>query len=288
MLSLFLSLGFILLFGSGFVAAKIGMEYSSPLFMLAIRFFITTIVLGVLAIILRPKWPASWKMYFHIAIAGALIVGVFSIGSWVAISMGLPPAFSALIIALQPLLVAILSSFMLRESVGIQQWIGLILGLIGVALVVGEGATFNSHYLIAVIFAVIGLLGMALGNLYQKKFCSQMNVYTGGFIQSGTSAILCLILGALFGRFTVEWTTPFILSLLWLSVIVSTGAMSCLYLLLRNGEANKVASIFYLVPIVVAVIAYCVFGTTLTHKELLGMLITVVGVSLVNVKLKRK
>jgi drug/metabolite transporter (DMT)-like permease len=282
--TLIMSLLFILLYSSGFVAAKIGLSYAPPLIFLAVRFALTVAILAVIALILKAPWPKSWRMVFHVSIAGLLLVGVFSVGTWVSISMGLPPAISALIIALQPLLVAISAHFLLKEEVGLQQWIGFILGLIGVALVVGEGVSFSPHYLAAVLLSVLGLVGVSAGSLYQKKFCSNMNVFTGGIIQSGVSGIICLILATGFESFSIQWSGRFIFALFWMSVVVSIGAISLLYLLLRTGKANKVSSIFYLVPVVTAIIAYFVFGSILTYSELIGMAITVIGVSFVNIK----
>jgi len=201
--------------------------------------------------------------------------------------MGVPPAISALIIALQPLLVAIVANLLLKESVSLQQWLGFILGLIGVALVVGERVSFSHTYLVAVLMSVLGLIGLTAGNLYQKRFCAHMNIFTGGIIQSGVSAVVCFILGVLFEPLQIIWTGKFIFALFWMSVVVSIGALSLLYILLRRGKANKVASIFYLVPVVTAVVAYFVFGSTLDKVQLTGMFIAVIGVALVNVKLRK-
>jgi len=212
------------------------------------------------------------------------LVGVFSIGTWISIDMGVPPAISALIIALQPLLVALFSRFFLKSKINRSQWLGLFLGLIGVALVVGENSGISSHYLVGILMSFLGLLGLTIGNLYQKKFCGEMNIFTGGIIQSSTSGIVCLIAAYFFESFHIQWTGQFIVALTWMSVIVSLAAISFLYILLKRGESHKVASLFYLVPVATAIIAYIVFGTSLHMMEILGMLIAVAGVALVNVK----
>src|SRR3990167_3201563 len=286
-LVLTLSILFIILYGSGFVGAKLGFPFARPLVFLVLRFLISTILLLLIAFFTKAAWPKSCKQVGHIAVSGVFLVCIFSIGTWISMDMGVPPAISALIIALQPLAFAVASHFILKRYVSKMQWIGFILGLIGVALVVGEKASFNSTYLVGVIMSFIGLLGLTVGNLYQKHFCSHMNIFTGGVIQSVVSGTICFILAYFFEPFKVQWTGQFIFALLWMCMIVSLGAISFLYILLRKGESHKVASIFYLVPAVTAIISYFVFKTTLDFYEIMGMLVVMIGVGMVNIKFKK-
>lgn len=284
--TLFISILFVILYGSGFVGAKLGLPFAKPLVFLTLRFLISAAILFVIAILIRVKWPSSWQSVFHTGISGFFLVGLFSIGTWVSIDMGLPPATSALIIALQPLSVAIGSRYFLKTKINISQWFGLLLGLFGVILVVGDKAHFSIHYLLAVLMSFLGLLGLTVGNLYQKRFCSEMNIVTGGIIQSGTSGIVCLIIAYFTEPFQIQWTGQFIIALTWMSLIVSLAAVSFLYVLLKRGESHTVASLFYLVPVATAVIAYLVFGSTLHDIEIAGMFITMTGVAIVNFKPK--
>ena len=279
-----ISLLFIVLYGSGFVGAKLGFPFAKPLTFLTVRFALSVVVLLAIALIVKAKWPSRLIDVVHISVSGLFLVCLFSIGTWVSMDMGVPPAVSALIIALQPLSVAIASHFFLNKKVGGIQWLGFLLGLIGVACVVGEKASFNSTYLVGVIMSFLGLIGLTVGNLYQKRFCQSMNIFTGGVIQSAASGVVCFIGALLFEPLHVQWTGQFVFALTWMSIVISIGAISFLYILISKGEAHKVASLFYLVPVATAIIAYLVFNTLLDRVEIIGMLIAVVGVSLVNVK----
>lgn len=282
-----LSALFILLYGSGFVGAKLGFPFAKPLVFLVWRFGISTVLLLLLSFIMKAAWPNTWKQVGHIAVSGFFLVALFSIGTWESMDLGVPPAISALIIALQPMMVALISYFFFKNSIDKSQWAGLILGLLGVVLVVGEQASFDKTYLVGILMSFIGLLGLTVGNLYQKKFCTTMNIFTGGVIQSVSSGILCLLLALCFEPFVVHWTGQFVFAMFWMCVVVSLGAISFLYILLRKGESHKVASLFYLIPAVTALISYFVFHTTLDVIQLIGMAIAMLGVCLVNFKFSK-
>lgn len=278
------ALMFIILYGSGYIGAKLGFPYANPLSFLDVRFLLSFFILLILSMFTRAKWPKTLKEVAHIAISGLFLIGIFSIGTWTSMDMGVPPATSALIIALQPLTIAIASHFLLHNPVDQKQWYGLVLGLIGVFLVVGEHASFNTHYLLGVMMSFLGLVGLTVGNIYQKTFCSNMNIITGGAIQSLASAIFCCILTVLFSHFQIKWTGEFIFALSWMSIVVSLGAISILYILLRRAELHKIASIYYLIPAVTAIIAYFVFGNVLNMLQITGMIIAMFGVALVNIR----
>ena len=244
-------------------------------------------ILLIVVLVFHIPWPTSWQQTLHIAIAGALLAGIFSIGTWISMAMGLPPAISALIIALQPLLVAIIANLLLKETINLLQWLGFIFGLLGIVLVVGEEVHLHHISSIAILMSFLGLLGLTLGSLYQKHFCTNMNVFSGGFIQAVSSATICIPFNLFFTPLHLHWNVQFIFALVWMGIIVSIGGLSILYLLLRHGKASKVASIFYLVPIVTAILAYFIFGTHLNLLQLFGILLTVTGVALVNVKLDK-
>ena len=167
---LILPLMFVMLYGSGFVGAKYGLPYSPPLTFLALRFGLAAALISLLAIALRARWPGSLLEMLHIATAGALTVGMFSAGVFVSISVGLSPAISALIIALQPILVAVFASSLLGESLIRRQWIGLAMGLLGVTFVVWHKVDSSTLQLFGVGMSVIGLFGVTFGNIYQRLY----------------------------------------------------------------------------------------------------------------------
>jgi len=278
---------FALIYGSGFVGAKYGLPYSPPLTFLLIRFAMAATLIAFLAVLLRAPWP-SLRQGMHIAVAGLLTVGTFSAGVFVSIHLGISPALSALIIALQPLLVAVLASRVVGEHVTVRQWTGLFVGFIGVALVVGQKIHLEGAGLFAIGMSVLGLLGVTMGNLYQKRFCAQMSVFTGGAIQSAASALLCLPAALLFETISVDWSGEFIAALLYMTVGVSCGALTLLYIMIRRGDVSRVASVFYLVPVSAAAASFLIFDEALDPWVLAGMVIVAVGVLTVHLKPSRR
>ena len=279
---------FVMLYGTGFVGAKYGLPYASPITFLVLRFAIAACAVAALGLFFGAVWPKSWREVFHIAVAGILTVGTFSIGVFVAIDMGLSPALSALIIALQPVLIALVARRVLGETLSMYQWGGLGLGLLGILFVVSQKLDFTSVHMAGLLMAVIGLLGLSFGNLYQKRFCANMNIFSGGSIQSIASCIVALPLALLFEDMTVEWTFEFITALAYMSIGVSIGALSLLYVMIRRGEVSRVASIFYFVPVSAAIVSSLLFEEVIDLQMAIGIAITALGVMLVNRKTKRK
>lgn len=271
---------FVVLYGSGFVGAKLGLPHARPFEFLAWRFGIGAGVLAGIAWALRAAWPRSLAETFHIAVAGLLMIGVFSAGVFYSLDRGVSPAISALIIALQPILVGLGAGVLLGERTSARQWLGLLLGLVGVFLVLSKRLFAGASYVDGVLFSVAGLAGLAAGNLYQKKFCANMNVFTGGALQCA-SCLLAMLLGvAVVGYEPVQWTGEFTVALIWMTLIVSVGAVSILYVMIRHGQVSRVAGIFYLVPVSAAVTAYILFGEVLDAPGMIGTVVAGVGVAL--------
>lgn len=283
-----LPLIFVTLYGSGFVGAKMGLPYTQPLTFLVWRFAFSSFLLSLLALFLGSTWPKNIKDIAHIMVAGILMQAIFSAGAFTAIYMGISPAVSALIIALQPILVAVGASPILGETIFLRQWLGLILGLLGVALVVIHNISLDHAHMEGIMMAVVGLLGLTAGNLYQKRFCSSMNIFTGGVFQS-IAAFGAVLIGAwLFEPMTIVWSGSFVFALSWMTVGVSLGAVSILYLLIRQGEVSQVASIFYLVPVSTAILSYLIYQQGIDRLGMLGIAITALGIILVNSKKRPK
>ena len=156
------------------------------------------------------------------------------------------------------------------------------MGLIGVTFVVWHKIDFSTFQLFGVGMSIIGLLGVTLGNLYQKRFCTGMSVFPGGAIQSATSALLLLPFAIVFERMEVVWHPEFVMALTYMSVGVSIGALSLLYIMIRRGDVSRVASIFYLVPVSAAVASYFLYGETFDAQVLVGVSVVAIGVYFVN------
>jgi drug/metabolite transporter (DMT)-like permease len=272
---------FVVLYGSGFVATKYGLPYSSPLSFLTLRFFIAGTLFALAVAMFKLPIPKI-KEAMHIAIAGLLTVATFSIGVFVSIDLGLSPALSAMIIALQPILVGVLAVQLAQEKINIYGWIGLFLGFIGVFFIVFQSVDVKSAGILSVVMSAVGLLGLSFGNLYQKKFCADMHVITGGSIQSSVSAVACLLLLLLFDDFDVVWHSEFIVALLYMSIGVSLGTLSLLYIMISRQEVNKVASVFYLVPVSAAITNYLLYDEIFDIYTIMGSLVILVSVYLIN------
>ena len=275
---------FIFLYGSGFVFTALGLQNSSPIAFLTLRFFIAFFILLIIATIMKVEWPNSFKEFIHISTAGMLTVGVFSIGVFLSIDFGVSASLSALIIALQPIIVTFLAVKFLGEKLNNRIIWGLILGIIGVAFVASTKASFSTNDLLGVIFSIIALLGLSFGNIYQKKFCANMNLFSGGSIQTLASTILTLPLLLFYEDVHIEFNSDFIIALLYMSIAVSIGALSFLYIMIKNGSVSKVSSIFYLVPVSASIVGYFVLDAKFDINIFIGIIFVLCSIILINKK----
>jgi drug/metabolite transporter (DMT)-like permease len=251
-----------------------------PLTLLTLRYLAVLLVMGAVALVTRARWPAAPAQWLHIGVSGLLVHAVYLGGVFTAIRLGLPAGVTALVVGLQPVLTALGAGLFLRERVRAAQWAGLAMGLVGVVLVVahkvaGSGGPAAATLLVP---AVVALLGITAGTLYQKRFCPRFDLRTGSVIQF----LPCLVVTALVAWRTetmaVHWTPAFTFALGWLVLVLSVGAVSLLNTLIRSGSAVNVASLFYLTPPTTALIAWAMFGETLTGLALAGMGLAVAGV----------
>ncbi len=271
---------FVFLWSTGFIGAKYGLPYAEPLSFLLTRYGFVIALMTVIALATRAPWPKEAKQWLHIGVSGVLVHAVYLGGVFVAIKHGLPAGITALVVGMQPLLTAFGAGWLLGEKVSGRQWAGLGLGFVGVGLVVS--GTFGDGALGPMLIpALIALLGITAGTLYQKRFCAQFDLRTGSVIQFVPTAVLTAIAVALFEDYRIEWTGQFVFALGWLVLVLSIGAISLLNLLIRSGSAVNVASLFYLTPLSTALVAWVVFAEKLTLTAALGMLIAVSGVYLV-------
>jgi len=272
---------FVLLWSTGFVGARLGLPYADPFIFLLHRLAILAVLLAAAGLIWRAPWPKSWAKVGHLAVIGLLMHGGYLGGVFWAISNGVSAAIAALIVGIQPLLTAVAAGPYLGEKVSMRQWVGLLFGFAGVALVVGDDINLDSSNGAGVIVCVVALLSITLGTLYQKRHGGDMDLRTGSAIQFAAAAIAMGGMTLYLDEDPIQWTGEFIFALSWLIVVLSIGAMSLLYLLIRQGAASKVASLFYLVPPVVAVEAYLLFDETLSFFDIGGMVVAMSGVALV-------
>ena len=272
---------FVVLWSTGFVGTKAATEHAEPFAFLAVRFALVTALLLVVALATRAPWPDRTEVG-RIAVAGLLLQGVYLGGVTAGLARGVPAGLAALVTGLQPLLTAAVSGPLLGERVTRRQWLGLGLGLAGVALVAWRKVGFSGEALAGLWWVVAGLVGITAGTVYQKRHLGAMDLRTGGVVQYAAAGALAAVLALGLGTVRIEWTGELALALAWLVLVLSVGAIGVLYVLIRRGAASQVASLFYLVPPVTALLAFVAFGETLGVLELAGMAVAVAGVALVN------
>ena len=276
---------FVLLWSTGFIGAKFGLPSVERLTFLLIRFILVIALMGAFALVTRAPWPKSRWQIFHIAVSGLLVHAVYLGGVFSAISQGLPAGITALVVGMQPLLTACGAVWLLGERVSGRQWLGLVLGFAGVTLVLanklGDLPLFSM-----LLPALVALLGITAGTLYQKRFCAHFDFRSGAVIQFLPSALLMALLAAASETMEVAWTPSFIFALLWLVLVLSFGAISLLNFLIRSGSAVNVARLFYLTPPMTAFIAWLAFGETLSVLAIGGMALALCGVYLARGKVR--
>jgi drug/metabolite transporter (DMT)-like permease len=272
---------FVVLWSTGFIGARLGLPHAEPFTFLLLRFAILTFLLGGYSFLVRAPWPSDWRQFLHLSVSGLLLHCAYLGGVFYAIGQGMPVAVTALIVGTQPLMTAALAGPILGEKITGRQWTGFFLGLTGVVLVVGPKLGTELGGMEGLAGAAIALIGITVGTLYQKRHGGQMDLRSGSAIQFAVSTAVMILLAAVFEKMSVNWTGEFVFALLWLVVVLSVGAISLLFIMIRRGLASKVASLFYLVPPVTAIIAYLVFGETLGFLALFGMAVSVFGVALV-------
>jgi drug/metabolite transporter (DMT)-like permease len=274
---------FVFLWSTGFIAAKYGLPYAPPLTFLILRCLGAVLVLLPLVLLSRAPWPRG--RIGHVAVAGLLLQAGYLGGVWSGIKIGMPAGLTALIVGLQPILTAFAAP-LVGERVTPRQWLGLLLGLGGVALVVYAKLSLSALDPAAILLCVLALLSITGGTLYQKRFCPQFDLRTGTLIQFSASALALLPLAAVLEGFgpslaNVDWTPQFIGALLWSILALSIGAIFLLFRLISRNDATRVTSLLYLTPPTTAVMAWLMFGEALSPLGLVGMAVAVTGVAFV-------
>lgn len=273
---------FVVLWSTGFIGAKLGLPYAEPATFLVIRFALVLAVLLPLCLVMRAPWPRTGAEFLHMAFAGALIQGGYLGGVFLSLDRGMPAGASALITALQPILAAVLSGWLLGERTNARQWLGLVLGIAGVALVVREKWLIEGVGLAATALSVLALVSISLGAIWQKRHCARVDLRTGAAIQFGAALAVLAPYALLFETRDVTWGAALVIALLWLVFALSLGAVFLLFWLIRHGAATKVASLMYLVPPCTALVAWPLFGETYTVFAAGGMALAMLAVWLVS------
>ncbi|KJY75198.1 DMT family transporter [Vibrio nigripulchritudo] len=262
---------FVVLWASGFVGSKLGLEYTDPATLLTVRTGLNVLILSTLVVLLRRKaLPARKAM--HACISGLMIHGMYLGGTYVAIKLGMPASLSALLVGLQPILTAVVLVVVGTTVLRPLQWGGLILGLVGIFLVLHGKMEWvdDSNKLGSYAAIIIALLGITFGTLYQKKFCQGTDLVTCVTWQYLASLILFAGTAWVFEPLYIHWTPTFVATLTWLVVVLSVLAVLLLLYMVEHGESEKVASTFYLVPPVTAIQAWLLFDESFDLMGVVG------------------
>ena len=277
---------FVLIWSTGFVVARFGMPHSPPLTFLSMRYGFSLLCFGVWILLAGVEWPRERAQWGHLAVVGMLIHAGYLGGVWTAVKSGIGAGTVALIVGLQPVLTALWMTWRSRgpanetSRVMPMQWLGLALGLGGLALVVWHklGGGEVTHWNLAL--AVFALLSITTGTLYQKRFVAPCDVRTASAVQLLAALAVSLPL-ALQETEPVVWHAQMIGAMAWSVLALTLGGSSLLYLLIQRGAATEVTSLMYLVPPCTAALAWWLFGEAFTWSMGLGMLLTATGVVLV-------
>ncbi|UIJ72396.1 DMT family transporter [Aurantimonas sp. HBX-1] len=270
---------FVLLWSTGFIGARYAMPHAEPFTFLAMRYALALALLGALAVMTSAPWP-RWRPASHAMIAGSLIHGVYLGGVFYAVRHGLNAGIAALIVGLQPILTTILAASFLGEKVRPRHYLGLALGLAGVALVIlpklGGAGAYGFQTLAPVFLSAIAI---SVGSVWQKRFVGGVDLRTGTALQYLGALVPTLILALATETMVVDWTGELVFALVWLVLVLSIGAIFLMLYLIREGAVSRVASLMYLVPGVTAVMAYLLFGETLQPVQLAGLALAGIGVA---------
>ena len=274
---------FVVIWSTGFVVARGAMPHAPPFGFLAIRFALSFACLAAWVTVAGAAWPAGRAQFGHLVVTGVLIQAGYLGGVWAAVKAGLGAGTVALIVGLQPVLTAIwvaqTSRAGGRSGVTARQWLGLAFGFAGIGLVVwrklgGEVTPVN------LALATLALFGITIGTLYQKRFVGPCDVRSASAVQMLAGLVVCAPI-ALLEAEAIQWHVDLVAAMAWSVLVLTLGGSSLLYLLIQRGEATVVTSLLYLVPPCTALMAWAMFGESLTPIMMLGMALTVVGVALV-------
>jgi drug/metabolite transporter (DMT)-like permease len=271
---------FVVLWSTGFIATKYALHNAEPLTYLAIRMALVVGLMAVITAIARPRWPDRSGIV-HSVVVGILMHGFCLAGTAIAIGHSIPAGLSALIPGLQPILTSTLANRWLGERVTPLQWGGLLLGLAGVVLILHDRPMSGAAGW-GWLASGVSLVSITLGTLYQRRYCGDIDWRAGNLVQYIAAMIFSAVGAWLFEDGVVHWTGEFMASLAWLVVVLSIGSIGLLYWLIRRSAATSVASLFYLVPAVTAVMAYGLFGERLDAVAIAGMIACAGAVFLVN------
>jgi len=270
---------FVVMWGSGFLATKTGLHFAAPFTFLTLRFCFGIVCLSLWVWRARPTWPSGRRAWTHVIVAGLLMHAGNLGGSHYAQYLGMSAGITALILATQPLLTALVLAR--RDRMGPRQWAGIVVGLAGVGLVVGHKIDTDAASTGSLVAVAISLVAITSGTLYQRHFCADVDLRSAGLIQFAASVAVLAPLAIGVEGFVVRWDWRLGAAIVFLVVGGSILAVNALHTLMRRGNAARVTSLLYLTPIVATLLEWALFGVVPTAVSIAGIVVTCAGVALV-------
>ena len=272
---------FVFLWATGFVVARLVAPSADPLTFLALRFVVAAACLALLAVAVGAPWPASAAAWRNGLVAGVLLHGVYLGAVFWAIKQGMPAGISALLAGLQPVVTGMLVGPLLGEAVSKRRWLGIALGFLGAMLVIAPKLGVAGGFApITVVVSLLGTVSITLGTIWQKRTAASVDLRTNAVAQFIGAAIVIAPLALLLEEGRLDPTPGLIFGLIWAVFALSLGAIGLLLVLLRRGAVAGVASLLYLVPPTSALMAYPLFGETLSAIQIAGMIVAAAGVAI--------
>ncbi len=274
---------FVLLWSSSFITAKIGLRHLSPLLFVAIRLVACAFVLMVLMLHSSLGGPLLVGNGCTVRLTGALLNGIGLMAPHVGL-LTAPAAQIALVQSLTPLLTAIFGMLLLRERLRMGQWLGLALGMAGVALVVGEAALESPARFQGLVLAFVGVLGLVAGTLYFGRFCRGVPLLPGATAQFLSAAAVASLGTWLLEIPHADWTASAVAAIAWNTIMVSLGGMGLYFAMLVRGTVARASANFYLVPGTAALLGWLFLGESLSPLAIVGLITASVGCWLVSAR----
>jgi len=268
---------FILLWSSAFITTKPIVDHSDPFSALAFRFFIVALGFYLFSVYSKQSIKISNRNLIESLLSGVLFHGLYLGGVFYSISIGMPTGIAALIVTLQPILTNALSGPILNERVTAKQWIGVLLGFIGAALVLGLDIGMGIP-LLGLMATVVALISITTSTIWQKKLSNNLPLPVSNFYQAIGGCLFHILIIVFFAEPYIDFTKTFIIAMGHQIFLVSFGAFTILMFLIKKNSASKTVSIFFLIPATSAFMAWLFLNESLTHLDLIGFLITTVGV----------
>jgi drug/metabolite transporter (DMT)-like permease len=272
---------FVTVWGSGFLATKIGLQHAAPFTFLSLRFAFGLACLVPVVLVTRPRWPSSASELRHVVIAGLLMHAVHLSGSHYTQYLGMSAGVTALLLSVQPLVTALIAARWWNEPPSPRQWAGIALGLAGVALVVWHKLDVREATAGSLVAVCVSLFGVTAGTLYQRRYCPRVDLRAASFIQfAATLAVLPPLAWFVEGAH-VRWSWSLGGAIVFLVIGASILAVNALHTLMRRGAATRVTSLVYLTPIFAVVLEALLFGVVPGALTAAGIVVTCAGVALV-------